>query len=69
MLDFHLEVTELKKQQKYGETLKEALDQVANPVSVWDENESLFFANPSWLEINSVENFKPHIGITFFTNV
>ena len=65
MFDFHLEVTELKEQQKYGETLKAALEQVTNPVSVWDEDENLYYANPSWVSINSIGGFQPELGINF----
>ena len=49
LLSTRVDITSLKEQQKYGETLKSALDQVPNPIHIWEE-EKLFYAN-IWIEL------------------
>jgi len=66
ILSVHSDITELKKQEKYSETLRIALEKISNPIILWDNDDKLFFANNIWFDLFTNQEFRPYVGMSFF---
>jgi len=66
ILSVHSDITELKKQEKYSETLQIALEKISNPIILWDNDDKLFFANNIWFDLFTNQEFRPYVGMSFF---
>ena len=65
LLSTRVDITNLKEQQKRGETLEASLERIPNPISLWDNRNRLNFANKIWFELFTTNEFKPFLGIEF----
>ena len=63
ILVIYKDISELKKLQNVGNVLKEALEQVSNPIALWDKEKKLLFSNSKWSALFSKENVSPHTGM------